>query len=39
MGKQNNRNKAKLNATRIVCGIMAGLMVIGSIAVIIAVFL
>ena len=35
MGKQNDRKKAKVSATRILCGILAGLMVIGSVATII----
>ena len=32
MGKQNDRKKVKVGATRVLCGILAGLMVAGSIA-------
>ncbi len=32
MANQNNRKKAKASATRILCGILAGLMVAGSVA-------
>ena len=32
MANQNNRKKAKVNATRIMCGVLAGLMVAGSVA-------
>lgn len=35
MGKQTNRKKAKTSLTRILCGVLAGLMVIGSVATII----
>ncbi len=35
MANQNNRKKAKVSATRILCGILAGLMVVGSVATII----
>ena len=35
MGKQNDRKKVKVGATRVLCGILAGLMVIGSVATII----
>ena len=35
MANQNERKKVKLTATRILCGILAGLMVIGSVATII----
>ncbi len=35
MANQNNRKKAKVSATRILCGILAGLMLAGSIAAII----
>ena len=35
MGKQTNHKKAKVNATRVLCGILAGLMLAGSIAAII----
>jgi len=35
MANQNNRKKAKMNATRIMCGILAGLMLVGSIATIV----
>ena len=35
MANQNDRKKAKVTATRIVCGILAGLMVVGSVATII----
>ena len=39
MGKKNDQKKVKMNATRILCGILAGLMVVGSIAIIIVAFL
>ena len=39
MANQNKRNKVKKTATQIICGILAGLMVIGSIAAIISAFL
>ena len=35
MGKQNNRKKVKANATRIICGVLAFLMVAATIATII----
>ncbi len=35
MANKNERKKVKLGATRILCGILAGLMVIGSIATIV----
>ena len=35
MANKNERKKVKLGATRILCGILAGLMVIGSVATII----
>ena len=35
MANKNERKKAKLTATRITCGILAGLMVVGSVATII----
>ena len=35
MANQNNRKKAKRTATQILCGILAGLMLAGSIAAII----
>jgi hypothetical protein len=35
MANKNERKKVKVGATRILCGILAGLMVIGSVATII----
>ena len=35
MGKQTERKKIKLGATRILCGVLAGLMVVGSLATIV----
>lgn len=35
MGKQTERKKVKTSATRILCGVLAGLMVVGSVATII----
>jgi hypothetical protein len=35
MANKNERKKVKVGATRILCGILAGLMVIGSIATIV----
>ncbi len=35
MANKNERKKVKIGATRILCGILAGLMVIGSVATII----
>ena len=32
MANQNERKKVKVSATRIMCGILAGLMVVGSLA-------
>ena len=36
MANQNKRKQVKLNATRVLCLILAGLMVVGSIAVIVS---